>query len=273
MPLLGCKDLRKAYGDREILRGASLTIEPGERLGLIGANGSGKTTLARILAGLEEPDAGEVTRGRELSLAYLAQEPQMDAERTALAAQMKGEDRVVVVFIGEAATEEGVTSESLNFAALKRLPIVFFCENNFYSVQSPLAARQPPRVIHRWAAAHDLPAVHVDGTNVLAVREAAEAAVERARGGGGPTFIEAPVYRFRAHGGAGDDSHTGYRSEAERQAWEPYCPLATFGTFLAGRKVLTRSLLDEMEREIAAEIAEAFAFALASPNPAEISGA
>ncbi len=66
------------------------------------------------------------------------------AAGAALAAQMKGEDRVVVVFLGDATTEEGVTSESLNFAALKQLPVVFFCENNFYSVQSPLATRQPP---------------------------------------------------------------------------------------------------------------------------------
>src|SRR5687768_16951768 len=138
----------------------------------------------------------------------------------ALAAQMKGEDRVVAVFLGDATTEEGVASESLNFAALKQLPIVFFCENNFYSVQSPLATRQPAgRVLHRWAAAHEVPAVEVDGANVLAVHAAAAAAVTRARSGGGPSFIEARVYRFRAHGGAGDDSRTGYRDEAEPAAW------------------------------------------------------
>src|SRR5262245_38855084 len=112
----------------------------------------------------------------------------------ALAAQMKGERRVVVVFIGDATTEEGVTSESLNFAALKRVPIIFFCENNFYSVQSPLATRQPPtRVIHQWAASHRVPAIEVDGANVLAVEDAVAAAAARARAGGGPSFIEAPV--------------------------------------------------------------------------------
>jgi pyruvate dehydrogenase E1 component alpha subunit len=106
----------------------------------------------------------------------------------ALAAQMKGERRVTVVFIGDATTEEGVASESLNFAALKQLPIVFFCENNFYSVQSPLWTRQPAREIWKWAASYGMPSVQVDGMNVLAVYDAAREAVERARSGGGPAF-------------------------------------------------------------------------------------
>ena len=188
----------------------------------------------------------------------------------ALAAQLKGEDRVVVVFIGDATTEEGVTSESLNFAALKHVPVIFFCENNFYSVQSPLVARQPPgRDIRRWAEAHEVPAVRVDGTNVLAVHHEMGAAVARARSGGGPTFIEMPVYRFRAHGGSGDDSATGYRAEGERQAWESLCPIAIFGEHLTQAGLLESRTIDAMEREIAAEIAEAFDFALASPNPTE----
>ena len=190
------------------------------------------------------------------------------ATGAALASQMKGGDGVVLVFLGDATTEEGVTSESLNFAALRRVPVIFFCENNFYSVQSPLATRQPGgRDIRNWAAAHDMPAVRVDGMNVLDVLDATRAAVARARSGGGPTFIEAPVYRFRAHGGAGDDSRTGYRDEAERQAWERVCPIAIFGEHLTGAGRLTAAAVEAMEREIAEEIEDAFAFALASPNP------
>ncbi|MEW5982063.1 MAG: thiamine pyrophosphate-dependent dehydrogenase E1 component subunit alpha [Acidobacteriota bacterium] len=189
------------------------------------------------------------------------------ATGAALAAQMKGEDRVVVVFLGDATTEEGVTSESLNFAALKQVPIVFFCENNFYSVQSPLATRQPERDLCTWAAAHRIPATRVDGMNVLAVYQAATEAVAQARSGGGPTFIEAPVYRFRAHGGAGDDSATGYRAEGERQAWESVCPVAMFAEHLLRLRVLDNEAVSALERTIAAEIAEAFAFALASPLP------
>ena len=192
------------------------------------------------------------------------------ATGAALAAHMKGEDRVVVVFLGDATTEEGVTSESLNFAALKQLPVIFFCENNFYSVQSPLATRQPAgRNLCRWAQAHEVPAVSVDGMNVLAVYDATSAGVTRARAGVGPTFIEAPVYRFRAHGGASDDSTTGYRAEAERRAWEAVCPVAMFGEYLVRIGLLDRAAADGLERTIAAEIEAAFEFALASPNPSE----
>ena len=191
------------------------------------------------------------------------------AAGAALAAQITGDDRVVVVFLGDATTEEGVMSETLNFAALKKLPVVFFCENNFYSVQSPLATRQPPREIHAWAAAHRVPAIVVDGVNVLAVYEATRAAVERARSGGGPTFIEAPVYRLRAHGGAGDDSHTGYRTEAERDSWRQVCPIKIFEEYLRGAGWLDDGLTRAMEHLLADEIAEAFEFALASANPME----
>jgi pyruvate dehydrogenase E1 component alpha subunit len=187
----------------------------------------------------------------------------------ALAAKIKNEDRVVVVFIGDATTEEGVTAESLNFAALKKVPVIFFCENNFYSVQSPLSTRQPARDIRAWAEAHGMPAVGVDGVNVLAVRDAVEKAAVRARSNGGPTFIEVPVYRFRAHGGAGDDSKTGYRDEAERRAWEAVDPLVLFGEYLGRKSLLSAPAITEMERRIAVEIAEAFEYALASPNPTE----
>ncbi len=189
------------------------------------------------------------------------------AAGAALAGQMQGLDRVAVVFFGDAATEEGVASETLNFAVLKRLPIVFFCENNFYSVQSPLATRQPPREIHRWAAGYGLPSVSVDGTNVLDVYEAVREAVARARRGEGPTFIEAPVYRFRAHGGAGDDSHSGYRDPAEREVWEQVCPVETFYRFLADAGLMDAAARERTHTEIIQETLAAFDHALASPNP------
>src|SRR5438874_4433151 len=148
------------------------------------------------------------------------------ATGAALAAQMKGEDRVVVVFLGDAATEEGAASESLNFAVLKRLPIIFFCENNFYSVQSPLWTRQPAREIWKWAQGYGLPSMQVDGMNVLEVYESTRDAVARARSGEGPTFIEARCYRYRGHGGSGDDTRTGYRDMDERTAWDSVDPIA-----------------------------------------------
>jgi pyruvate dehydrogenase E1 component alpha subunit len=191
------------------------------------------------------------------------------ATGSALAAQLQGLDRVSVVFLGDATTEQGVASESLNFAALKRLPVIFFCENNFYSVQSPLATRQPPREIYKWAAGYGIASVQVDGTNVLDVHEATREAVARAREGGGATFIEAPVYRFRAHGGAGDDSHTGYRDPAEREAWEKVCPVETYYQFLAKAGLIDAAQRERMRAEIMDEVLEAFDYALASPNPEE----
>ena len=185
------------------------------------------------------------------------------ATGAALAAKMQRADRVVAVFFGEAATEEGVVSECLNFAALKKLPIVFFCENNFYSVQSPMAPRQAPRELDRWAAAHAMPAVRIDGMNVLDVFAAATQAVARAKGGHGPTFIEARVYRYRAHGGAGDDSKTGYRPLAEREAWEKFDPVESLYALLRG---IDRRA---MEEKIQKEVLEAFEHALASADPTE----
>jgi acetoin:2,6-dichlorophenolindophenol oxidoreductase subunit alpha len=109
----------------------------------------------------------------------------------------------------------------------------------------------------------------VDGMNVLAVYEAAKQAVERARDGGGPTFIEAICYRFRGHGGAGDDTRTGYRDQVERDEWDGLDPVALHFQYLAGAGLLSDADRDGMRREIEAEITEAFEFAMASPNPVE----
>ena len=191
------------------------------------------------------------------------------ATGAALAGQIQRVDRVSMVFFGDAGTEEGVTSESLNFAALKKLPVIFFCENNFYSVQSPLATRQPSREIYKWAASYGIASVLVDGTNVLDVYEATREAVKHAQSGAGPTFIEAPVYRFRAHGGSCDDSHTGYRDPAEREAWEAVCPVETYFRFLAEAGLIDATLRELMHAEIMQEVLEAFDYAIASPYPEE----
>lgn len=191
------------------------------------------------------------------------------ATGAALAAKMQRADRVIAVFFGEAATEEGVVSECLNFAALRKLPIVFFCENNFYSVQSPMAPRQAPRELDRWAAAHALPSQRIDGMNALDVFDAAKTAVARARKGEGPSFIEARVYRYRAHGGAGDDSKTGYRPIAEREAWEKLDPVECFYKVIAKTGLISDPARKRMEQEIQEEIQEAFEHALASADPTE----
>ncbi len=191
------------------------------------------------------------------------------AAGAALAAKMQKADRVIAVFFGEAATEEGVVSETLNFAALKKLPIVFFCENNFYSVQSPLSERQPDRDVAKWAGAHAMPSERIDGMNVLDVYDASKAAIERARAGGGPSFIEARVYRYRAHGGNGDDSATGYRGVDEREAWEKLCPVEGLYGMLKSAGLFDDVKRKLMHDEIVRETLAAFEHALAAPHPVE----
>ena len=192
------------------------------------------------------------------------------ATGAALASQLTKDGIVNLVFFGDAAVEQGATSESINFSVLKKLPLVFFCENNFYSVQSPLGPRQPNTPIWKRAAGFGINAVQIDGTNVLEVYEATQKACERAKRGDGPTFIEAVCYRYRAHGGAGDDSKTGYRDEAEVADWTTRAdPLDSFRHYLVTLGVVKGGFDGEMKSEIEAEILAAFEHAINSPNPVE----
>ena len=192
------------------------------------------------------------------------------ATGAALSFQMRRQDRVCMVFLGDAATEEGACWEAVNFAALRKLPIIFFCENNFFSVCSPLDVRQPPNVeIFRKAEGFGLASEQIDGTNVLDVYETSQKAVARARKGEGPTFIEALTYRWRGHGGAGDDSASGYRDPEEVRHWEQYCPINTFYDYLVDMKLYDEAGKSLAESEIKEEIQEAFEFAIASPDPEE----
>jgi len=177
-------------------------------------------------------------------------------------------DRVAVAFFGEAATEEGVFHESANFASVHRLPMVFVCENNLYSVYSPLSVRQPTgREVFRLASAHNIPALQVDGNDPLAVHSAMQAAVAQARAGKGPSFIELKTYRWREHCGPGYDNDLGYRTEAEFLAWQKRDPVGTFETRLKHLGYLDDNQLEVFKLSIRAAIDSAFASALAAPFP------
>lgn len=190
------------------------------------------------------------------------------ATGAALSAQIKNETWISTVFLGDAAVEEGACWESLNFAALKQLPIVYFCENNFFSVCTPITERQPANTaIYKKAEAFGLASVQIDGSNVLAVFQAMQEAVKRARDGGGPSFIEAVVYRWRGHGGAGDDSASGYRDPQEVKDWQQHCPLEGFGELLQQHSLLSSADREHMEQGISTEIEQAFLHAENSANP------
>ena len=181
---------------------------------------------------------------------------------------LAGTSEVTVVFFGDGTTEEGVFLESLNFAALKELPVIFVCENNLYSVYSPLSVRQhPDRDRSGIARAHGMPAVHADGNDAELVYTHARDAVARARAGGGPTYLEFDTYRWREHCGPYYDNDLGYRTEAEFLEWRERDPVA-----LARRRSLeageiTQAGIAALESAIASEIEDAFAFALAAPFP------
>ncbi|MEK6641433.1 MAG: thiamine pyrophosphate-dependent dehydrogenase E1 component subunit alpha [Nitrospirota bacterium] len=186
---------------------------------------------------------------------------------SAWAAALMGEPRVSVVFFGDGCFEEGVVHESLNFAALHKLPVVFVCENNEFSVYTRLTERQPDRPIYRVAEAHGVAAYAGDGNDVEAVLSIAQAAVAKARQGEGPQFIELKTYRWREHCGPSFDDDLNYRSKPEIEDGLKDCPIAKLLTRLKQRNVIASSAVSRFESEIRQEIQEAFQFALASAKP------
>ena len=211
----------------------------------------------------------------DLSVGFLGATPIVGstipvAVGAALGAVMRGEQRVTVVFFGDAATEEGVFHESLNFAALKKLPVIFVCENNLYSVYSPLSVRQPEgREIFQLAEGQGVESFQGDGNDVIEVYRLAEQAVRKARQGGGPTFLEFKTYRWREHCGPYYDNDLGYRSESEFQEWEQRCPIKRLEGRLLKDGILYNQNIEGMVSNIEAEIEDAVTFARESPFPEE----
>jgi pyruvate dehydrogenase E1 component alpha subunit len=185
----------------------------------------------------------------------------------AFAFQQEGKPNVAVVYLGDASLEEGVYHESANFAALKKLPVVFVCENNLYSVYTALADRQPSRLLTDLGSAHGMRAAQVDGNDVRAVHAAASAAVARARAGEGPSFILADTYRWREHCGPNYDNDLGYREVAEFEHWRARDPVALLRNELRALKLMSASGEERLAAEIRREIESAFAAAEAAPMP------
>jgi pyruvate dehydrogenase E1 component alpha subunit len=170
------------------------------------------------------------------------------------------------IFLGDGATEEGVFYEAANFAALRQLPVLFVCENNLYSVYSPLSKRQPAtRSLCQVAQALGLSARQLDGNDALAVFDAAVTAVAGLRAGSGPVFLECMTYRWREHCGPDFDDQLAYRPVGELAAWQARDPL----TLLVQRLELPAARIAAMRSEIGAEIALAFTAAEAAPYPQE----
>ncbi|MDA9227014.1 thiamine pyrophosphate-dependent dehydrogenase E1 component subunit alpha [Actinomycetota bacterium] len=185
----------------------------------------------------------------------------------AWALKQQGTDGVVVVYFGDGATEEGVFHESVSFAALHSLPVLFVCENNLYSVHSSLSVRQPARPISDMALAYGIPGITCDGNNVLSVSEVAAEAVSRARMGLGPSLLVFDTYRWLEHVGPGSDLELGYRSAEELDRWKSNDPLQILRLRCRAKVTDWETVEQQLEVEIAEEIIDAFSFARNSPFP------
>jgi len=188
----------------------------------------------------------------------------------AIASQIRNDGRVTVSFFGDGATGEGVLFESLNFAALKKLPIIFACENNLYSTHLPVVEHRPDRKISDIGKSFGIQSFRVDGNNVLEVYEAARKAVNACRKGNGPVFIEFLTYRLRGHVGPSDNiqgNHTDIRPKEEIEKWKRRDPIKRFKAYLIKNKIFGRKDLEKIDREIAEEVKAAHEFAKQSPYP------
>lgn len=175
---------------------------------------------------------------------------------------------LVCIFIGDAVLETGVFYESAGFAALRKLPVLFICENNLYSVYSPLEVRQPAgRGLAGVAAAVGLEASSGDGNDPREAYRLLKAAADRARSGAGPQFVELSTYRWREHCGPQFDNDLGYRTEEEYFAWKARDPIPRLTEELRSEGALDPTWLADAQAAIRAEIEAAFAFAEASPFP------
>jgi pyruvate dehydrogenase E1 component alpha subunit len=180
----------------------------------------------------------------------------------ALADQMQGRTRVTGCFFGEGAVAEGAFHESMNLAALWRLPVLFCCENNLYAMGTALERSESQTDLCAKAASYRVPTGSVDGMDVVAVHEATLAAVAAIRAGSGPQFLEFKTYRFRAHSMYDPEL---YRRKEEVEAWKRHGPLHTFTDRLKAQGLFAEPDFEALEAAVQAELRDAIEFAEASP--------
>ncbi len=189
------------------------------------------------------------------------------AAGAATAAQLEGGDKVVVLFFGDGATNEGEFHEVLNLAKIWQLPLIFACENNGYGVNTPVkVATGLDHVSERATGGYGIPSVVVDGNDVVAVYEATKKAVAKVRAGNGPFFLEFITYRWRGH--YEQPGLPDLRPVEELEAWKKKCPVTGFERVLLEKGIATKQLLEEINAEVMKKIDDSVKFALASALPA-----
>jgi len=188
----------------------------------------------------------------------------------ALASKIRKEKKVTVSFFGDGAAGEGILYESLNFAALRRLPIILACENNFYSTHMPIRECRPENNIFEIGKPFCIQGYRVDGNDVLKVYEVSKKAVGQCRKGQGPVLIEFITYRLRGHVGPDDNIQgirTDIRSKEEVEAWRKKDPIRRFEAFLIKNRILKKEDLGRINQQVEAEVKEAHRYAKMSPYP------
>ncbi len=186
----------------------------------------------------------------------------------ALAAQLTGSDSVAVTYFGDGAAEEGVVHESLNLAAVFRLPVIFVVENNLFSSHMHISLRQPGNSIARFADAHGIPAHVVDGNDIVAVARAAGTLVDAARRGAGPGFLEAVTQRWYGHVDWREDIDVGVnRSTIDLENWRGRDPVRRLRESLEARGLWSATQHQALERALESELDSAWERAMADPYP------
>ncbi len=181
----------------------------------------------------------------------------------ALSIQMRNEDRVVMAFLGDGASNQGVFHESLNMAKLWELPVIFLVENNFYGIATDVRISSAFNEIHRKAQGYGMPGHVVNGMDVIAVREECEEVVKYVRHGSGPVLIEARCYRYQGHSMTDPGR---YRSQAEADLWRKRDPIPRLAKQLV-QQGLDASRLDAIQQEVNEVVQDAMRFAESSPEP------
>ena len=184
----------------------------------------------------------------------------------AFAAKYNGTDQVCLCFFGDGSVAQGVFHESLNMAALWKLPVIYICENNLYAMGTALTRTQSVTDLYKKAEAYGMPGEQVDGMDALAVREAALRAVERARKDGTPTLLETRTYRFRGHS-MRDPAAAVYRTREEVDEWKKSDPIVLLWDRMSREGLITDAEYKDMDQEITQVIEDAVRFAEASPEP------
>lgn len=187
------------------------------------------------------------------------------ATGAALATKLESGDKVAVVFFGDGACQEGEFHETLNLSSLWKLPLIFVCENNGYGVNTSVRIALAAKNVIDIPVGYGIPASIVDGNDVLAVHEAAQQAVARARAREGPSFLECKTYRWRHH--FESDAIPDLRPKEEVESWKQKCPLAAFESVLLREGVLTEDMCKSIDREVLSQVQAAVDFAIESPLP------